>query len=74
MGLGGTAHKTLDEHRDKRVFIYRVGRNTSRNATSVLGVSLHITLTLLEFQELISSLELIPWQHKRLFDPCLEDI
>ena len=49
VGLDGTVNKTLDEHRDQRVFICRVCRYTTRKEKSVLGVSVHITLSLLEY-------------------------
>ena len=73
MGLDGTVHKTLDEHRDQRVFIYRFGCYTTGKKTSVLGVSVHTTLTLLEFQELRLSPELSLWRFKSLFETGLED-
>ena len=52
VGLDGTIRKTLDKHRGKCVFMDRVGRDTTRNGSYVLGVSVHITLALLEFQEI----------------------
>ena len=52
VGLNGAICKTLHEQCNQRVLMDRVGRGTTRKEMYVLGVSVHITLTLLEFQEL----------------------
>ena len=52
MGIFETICKTLHEHRNQRVFMGRVGCNTTRKESSVLGVSLKFMLTLFKFQEL----------------------
>ena len=50
MGPHGTVHKTLYEHRNQPVFMNRIVRNTIREESYVLGISVTITLALLEFQ------------------------
>ena len=52
----------------------RVGRNKTRKESYVLCVSVHITLTLFEFQELDTSPELSLWRLKRLSEPGFEDL
>ena len=62
----------LHEHRNQRVFVNWVGSYTTRKESYMLGVSVNITLTLLESQDLSSSPELSPWRLKHLSEPGLE--
>lgn len=54
MGLDGTTRLILHEHErcNQRVCMNRVGSDAARKAVSVLIISVNVTLTLNDFQEL----------------------
>ena len=59
MGLNRTIRKTLDEHSNLSVFINWMSHDTTNEVLCMLGVSVNITLTLLQIQELCSSPEFV---------------
>uniref|UniRef100_M4C4R4 Uncharacterized protein n=1 Tax=Hyaloperonospora arabidopsidis (strain Emoy2) TaxID=559515 RepID=M4C4R4_HYAAE len=57
VGLYGTIHKTLDKHSYLCLFINRLRHDTTHEVSCVLGVSVQVTLILLQIQDLSSSPE-----------------
>ena len=74
MGLNRTIRKTLDEHSNLSVFINRMTHDTTHEVSCMLSVSVDITPTLLQIQELCSSPEFGTRRLKRLLKPRLESL
>ena len=73
MGPDWTFCETLNEQRDQRLFIRRIGRDAARKMTYVLNVRVYITFALFEFQEFRASPELRSRQFECLPKQGLED-